>query len=68
MSPALQFGHHSLRHQPASGTIAMNDIARVALSLNQPILCDAYRDDRATGSFILINELTNQTVAAGLIE
>ena len=46
----------------------MNDIARVALSLNQPILCDAYRDDRATGSFILINELTNQTVAAGLIE
>jgi sulfate adenylyltransferase subunit 1 len=59
---------HTLQSEPATGSIAMNDIAHVALSLNQPILCDAYRDDRATGSFILIDELTNQTVAAGLIQ
>jgi len=31
-------------------------------------MCDTYRDDRASGSFILIDEITNQTVAAGMIE
>ena len=59
---------HTLQREADSGSIAMNDIAHVALSLNQPIMCDTYRDDRASGSFILIDELTNQTVAAGLIE
>ena len=59
---------HTLQREAASGSIAMNDIAHVALSLNQPIMCDAYRDDRTTGAFILIDEVTNQTVAAGLIE
>ncbi len=59
---------HTLAHEPTAGGIAMNDIAHAALSFNQPLLCDAYGDDRATGSFVLIDELTNQTVAAGLIE
>jgi sulfate adenylyltransferase subunit 1 len=59
---------HTLAREAASGNIAMNDVAHVSLSLNQPIMCDAYRDDRACGSFILIDEITNQTVAAGLIE
>ena len=59
---------HTLQREAASGSVAMNDIAHVALSLNQPIMCDAYRDDRASGSFILIDEITNQTVAAGLIQ
>ena len=59
---------HTLGHQAPTGGIAMNDIARVALSFNQPLLCDAYREDRATGSFILIDEATHQTVAAGLIQ
>jgi len=59
---------HTLGHEAVAGGIAMNDIARVALSFNQPLLCDAYREDRATGSFILIDEATHQTVAAGLIE
>ncbi|HZQ72590.1 MAG TPA: GTP-binding protein [Burkholderiales bacterium] len=49
-------------------TIGMNDIAGVSLSLAQPIFCDPYRENRATGSFILIDEITHQTVAAGLVE
>jgi sulfate adenylyltransferase subunit 1 len=59
---------HTLEREPAPGGIDMNDIAQVSLALNQPIFCDAYRDDRATGSFILIDEANNHTVAAGLIQ
>ena len=56
-----------VRHpQPAS--LAMNDIAHVTLSLAQPIFADTYAVNRSTGSFILIDEATNQTVAAGMIE
>jgi sulfate adenylyltransferase subunit 1 (EFTu-like GTPase family) len=58
---------HTLE-RTAPGTIGMNDIAGVSLSLNQPIFCDPYRENRATGSFILIDELTHQTLAAGLVE
>jgi sulfate adenylyltransferase subunit 1 len=58
---------HTLE-RAAPGEVGMNDIAQVSLSLNQPIFCDTYRENRATGSFILIDELTNQTVAAGLVE
>jgi sulfate adenylyltransferase large subunit len=44
-----------------------NDIARVRLQSAAPIAFDAYRDNRCTGSFILIDEQTNATVAAGMI-
>jgi sulfate adenylyltransferase subunit 1 len=46
----------------------MNDIARVAIALAQPIFVDPYRANRATGSFILVDEVSNQTLAAGMIE
>ena len=45
----------------------MNDIARVDFKLAQPVFADAYRDNRATGAFILIDESTNNTVGAGMI-
>jgi sulfate adenylyltransferase subunit 1 len=45
----------------------MNDIARVALKIQQPLVFDSYEIDRATGSFIVIDEATNNTVAAGMI-
>jgi len=54
--------------QPSPATLAMNDIAHVTLNLAQPIFADTYNNNRATGSFILIDEATNQTVAAGMIE
>jgi sulfate adenylyltransferase subunit 1 len=45
----------------------MNDIARVAMKVQQPLAFDHYRRNRATGSFIVIDEATNNTVAAGMI-
>jgi sulfate adenylyltransferase subunit 1 len=54
-----------VRH-PATG-LKLNDIARVALTVQQPLAADAYDDIRATGAFILIDEVTHQTVAAGMI-
>jgi sulfate adenylyltransferase subunit 1 (EFTu-like GTPase family) len=45
----------------------MNDIGRVSLALAQPVFADRYDENRATGSFILIDEATNDTVAAGMI-
>ena len=45
----------------------MNDIGRVRLRTSRPLVFDAYADNRATGSFILIDEGTNETVAAGMI-
>ena len=47
--------------------LAMNDIGEVRIALAQPIVADPYADSHATGSFILIDEATNATVAAGLI-
>lgn len=47
--------------------LKMNDIARVRLRTTKPIFTDEYRDNRITGSVILIDETTNETVAAGMI-
>jgi sulfate adenylyltransferase subunit 1 len=54
--------------QPPRDTLRMNDIGRVGLTLAQPVFADRYADNRATGSFVLIDEATNNTVAAGLIQ
>jgi len=48
-------------------SIQMNDILRVRLRTTHPLLCDAYRKNRHTGSLILIDESTFETVAAGMI-
>ena len=47
--------------------IKMNDIARIKLRTTKPLLCDPYTKNRATGSVILVDEGTNNTVAAGMI-
>lgn len=47
--------------------LEMNDIARVKLRTAQPLYFDPYRKNRITGSVILIDEATNETVAAGMI-
>jgi sulfate adenylyltransferase subunit 1 len=51
---------------PAEG-LKLNDIARVNLTVQQPLAADGYDEIRATGAFILIDEVTHQTVAAGMI-
>jgi sulfate adenylyltransferase subunit 1 len=47
--------------------IEMNDIFRANLKTTKPLLFDSYRKNRNVGSFILIDEVTNETVAAGMI-
>ena len=47
--------------------LKLNDIARIELTTQQPLAADGYDDIRATGAFILIDEVTHQTVAAGMI-
>ena len=47
--------------------VGMNDIARVRIRTTQPVCCDPYLKDRITGSVILIDEFTNETVGAGMI-
>jgi sulfate adenylyltransferase subunit 1 len=59
---------NTLEQQAAPTGLAMNDIAHVSLSLAQPLFVDSYELNRATGSFILIDEATNQTLAAGMID
>jgi bifunctional enzyme CysN/CysC len=47
--------------------LALNEIGRVAVTLTEPFCYDAYRRNRGTGSFIIIDRLTNATVGAGMI-
>ncbi len=59
---------NSMEHISTPPDLKMNEIGRVALKLLKPIACDPYRENRATGAFIIIDDFTNQTVGAGMIE
>jgi bifunctional enzyme CysN/CysC len=52
---------------PDATQLGLNDIGRVRLRTSRPLAIDAYADNRTTGSFILIDEATNDTVGAGMI-
>jgi bifunctional enzyme CysN/CysC len=54
--------------QQAATTLEANEIGCVNLSLDRPLVCEAYRKDRELGSFVLIDPITRRTVAAGLID
>ncbi|HEU0024597.1 MAG TPA: sulfate adenylyltransferase subunit CysN [Thermoleophilaceae bacterium] len=54
------------RDEEADG-LALNEIGRLGLRLSSPLFLDEYRRNRATGSFILIDESTNDTVGAGMV-
>ncbi|TKC83007.1 sulfate adenylyltransferase subunit 1 [Trinickia terrae] len=58
---------HTLSHTGDAHNLKMNDIGRVALTLQKPIVCDAYDTHPGTGAFVLIDEATHHTVAAGMI-
>ncbi|HCC19657.1 MAG TPA: sulfate adenylyltransferase, partial [Verrucomicrobiales bacterium] len=45
----------------------LNDIGRISLRTSEPLIHDGYKRNRTTGSFILIDSMTNETVAAGMI-
>ena len=58
---------NTLSRDETSGTLEMNDMGRVSLRVTAPLFVDEYRRNRTTGSFILIDEGTNETVGAGMI-
>lgn len=58
---------HSYEELPYDGAMKLNDICRVLIKTAEPVSFDSYRDNRHTGAFILINENTNNTIAAGTI-
>jgi sulfate adenylyltransferase large subunit len=57
---------NTLDHGPAT-QLALNEIGRVQLRISTPLMVDPYHRNRTTGSFILIDESTHDTVAAGMI-
>jgi bifunctional enzyme CysN/CysC len=57
---------NTLHREPAP-TLALNEIGRCGITLTAPVAFDAYRRNRGTGGFIMIDRLTNATVAAGMI-
>jgi bifunctional enzyme CysN/CysC len=58
---------NTLHRDETASELGLNDIGRLQLRTTQPLLCDPYGRNRTTGAFILIDERTNRTVAAGMI-
>ncbi len=58
---------NTLHRDETADALTLNEIGRIRLRTQQPLLFDAYRRSRDTGSFILVDEATNNTVAAGMI-
>ena len=57
-----------LENQPRDNSLRLNEIGVVSISIDRPVAFDSYLANRDTGGFILIDRLTNQTVAMGLID
>jgi bifunctional enzyme CysN/CysC len=64
--PKYKINVNTLDHTAAT-TLELNEIGVCNLNLDRPIPFDAYRDNRDTGGFILVDRLTNSTVGAGLL-
>jgi bifunctional enzyme CysN/CysC len=58
---------NTLHRQEGAQQLGLNDIGRVVLRTTAPLFVDEYRRNRSTGGFILLDESTNATVAAGMI-
>jgi sulfate adenylyltransferase subunit 1 (EFTu-like GTPase family) len=57
----------TLHGVPAPDGLELNDLGHVRLRTSRPLAVDAYAENRTTGAFVLIDEGTNDTVAAGMI-
>src|SRR5256714_3334794 len=57
----------TLHREEGATTLELNDLGRVHLELSSPLVFDSYRRNRLTGSLIVIDEASNETVAAGVI-
>ncbi len=57
----------TLHRDESAENLGLNEIGRVSIRTTKPLLCDPYRQCRATGSFIIVDEQTNNTVGAAMI-
>jgi len=57
----------TLEHKEGAEELCLNEIGTVELDTHRPLFCDTYEENRTTGSFILIDPISNQTLAAGMI-
>jgi sulfate adenylyltransferase subunit 1 len=62
-----KFNINTLERLRNDTDLHMNDIAKVQIRTTQPLMIDSYRENRITGSIILVDDATNETVAAGMI-
>ncbi|WP_412987481.1 sulfate adenylyltransferase subunit CysN [Pontimicrobium sp. IMCC45349] len=58
---------NSLERNTVDSELSMNDISKVKIRTTKPLMVDSYRENRTTGSIILVDDATNETVAAGMI-
>ena len=58
---------HSYKYEESDGQIQLNELCKVHIKTAENVSFDSYKHNRKTGAFILINENTNNTVAAGVI-
>ncbi len=61
------YNMHNLEKESYEGTLGLNDICNVRLMLSKELYFDTYNNCKQTGSFILIDQETNDTVAAGMV-
>ena len=59
---------NTLEKEQNVSELAMNDIAELAIHTAQPLVFDAYAENKVTGSLIIIDPDTNETVGAGMIK
>jgi sulfate adenylyltransferase subunit 1 len=58
---------NTLHRMENDSEFTMNDVGRVALRASKPIFHDTYRRNRNTGSFVLVDPFTNETLASGML-
>ncbi|WP_417888447.1 sulfate adenylyltransferase subunit 1 [Xanthomarina gelatinilytica] len=62
-----KFNINTLDRITGDAELKMNDICKVKIRTTKPLMIDSYRENRTTGSIILVDDATNETVAAGMI-
>ena len=62
-----KFDINTLERKSDDKTLKMNDISKVWIRTTKPLMIDPYRENRTTGSIILVDDTTNETVAAGMV-
>ncbi|RZW55611.1 MAG: sulfate adenylyltransferase subunit CysN [Flavobacteriaceae bacterium] len=62
-----KFDINTFKRNTEDKELNMNDISKVKIRTTKPLMIDSYRENRTTGSIILIDDTTNETVAAGMI-